>query len=132
MKARRSNSANGASATRHSARTVDTLETRTPREAGLPSDAFAPQTLTGSFVAGHTTSEDYVVATKPGYHSWYPYGARQPSLVLLWSAGQMVQRDHYDAHGGDDCAATPQDAQPTNEPGGGVPEHVSGIVAAAS
>lgn len=89
---------------------------------GLTSDSPAPPaTLVGSFVAGHTTSGDYVVAKNDAYRSWYPRGARQASTVRLWARGQLVHRDFYAQHGGDGAPATPAEAKPENEPGGGLP-----------
>jgi hypothetical protein len=92
------------------------------RSVGLTSDSPRPPgVLTGSFIAGHTTSSDYIIAPSDAYTSWYPRGAQQPSTVRLWSRGQQVHRDYYAQHGGDGAARTPADAKPTNEPGGGVP-----------
>jgi hypothetical protein len=114
VKARRANGA-----TKHATATAP--EAQTPSAAGIVGGGnHAPATLTGSFVAGHTTSEDYVRTVKAAYHSWYPRGARQPSTVLLWNAGQLVNIAHYKAYGGDDAPATSQDATPVNEPGGGI------------
>lgn len=96
-----------------------------PSQVGIPSTAPAQQTLVGSFVAGATTSEDYVRAVTPAFHSWYPRGARQPSTVLLWNAGQLVERSHYELHGGDAAPAVPEAAVPVNEPGGGIPPFVA-------
>ena len=101
--------------------TIPVPEAQTPSAAGIVGGGnHAPATLTGSFVAGHTTSEDYVRTVKAAYHSWYPRGARQPSTVLLWNPGQLVNIAHYAAYGGDNAPATPQDALPVNAPGGGI------------
>lgn len=96
-------------------------EAQTPSAAGIVNGpGHGTATLTGSFVAGHTTSEDYVRTVRAAYHSWYPRGARQPSTVLLWNPGQLVNIAHYRAYGGGDAPATPTDAQPVNSPGGGI------------
>jgi hypothetical protein len=87
---------------------------------GVTSDSIGAATLTGSFVAGHTASADYVQAADDAYEAWYPRGANQPSCVQLWSRGQQVHREYYAAHGGDDAPTTAASAQPINEPGGGI------------
>jgi hypothetical protein len=79
-----------------------------------------PHTLTGSFVAGHITSADYVAAKADGYYSWHPQGCQQPSCRMLWNAGQLVLRSVYAAYGGDAAPATPLAAVPVNEAGGGL------------
>lgn len=97
----------------------DSTEKNTPLEVtGYP--ASPAHTLTGSWVAGHITSADYVPAKADGYYAWYPDGCLQPSCRKVWNAGQMVLRSVYAAHGGDQAPRTPQDAHPANAPGGGV------------
>jgi hypothetical protein len=91
------------------------------RSVGLTSDSPRPPgVLTGSFVAGHTTSADYIIAPADAFTSWYPRGAKQPTCTRLWTRGSQVHRDYYAQHGGDNAPATPADAKPTNEPGGGL------------
>jgi hypothetical protein len=91
------------------------------RSVGLTSDSPRPPgVLTGSFIAGHTTSADYVIAPADAYTSWYPRGAQQPTTTRLWSRGSQVHKDYYAQYGGDQAPATPAEAKPTNEPGGGL------------
>lgn len=91
------------------------------RSVGLTSDSPRPPgVLTGSFIAGHTTSADYIIAPRDAYTSWYPRGAQQPTCTRLWTRGSQVHRDYYAQHGGDNAPTTPAEAKPTNEPGGGL------------
>jgi len=39
----------------------------------------------------------------------------------VWTRGQLVHRDYYDRHGGDNAPNDPSKATPDNEPGGGLP-----------
>lgn len=121
---------------RRSARTVEPAdeagEPQTPTRgiAGESSTSgVSHRSLSGSpLVVGSFTTTgiddnpatDYVTTTAPAYHCFYPRGARQPSTVLLWNAGQRVRADHYRAHGGAGAPARAADARPTNTPGGGL------------
>lgn len=87
----------------------------------------APHTLTGSWVAGHVSSADYVVAKDHAYLTWYPEGCRQTSTRLLWTRGQHVLREYYDRFGGDDTPNEPHLAMPVNEPGGGLFDEGRGL-----
>jgi hypothetical protein len=89
-------------------------------DLGVTSDSIGAATLTGSFIAGHTASADYVIAPADGFEAFYPRGAMQPSCTKLWSRGQQVHKAHYAAHGGASAAPTPSAAKPVNEPGGGI------------
>lgn len=91
-------------------------------DMGVTSDSIGAATLTGSFIAGHTATADYVIATADAYEASYPRGAMQPTCVKLWSRGQQVHKTHYAAHGGANAAATPATAKPVNAPGGGIHE----------
>jgi hypothetical protein len=91
-------------------------------DLGVTSDSIGAATLTGSFVAGHTASADYVIAPDDGYEAFYPRGAHQPSCTKLWSRGQQVHKTYYAEHGGASAATTPGDAKPINRPGGGIHE----------
>ena len=91
------------------------------RPLKVEADPASPaHTLTGSWIAGHTTSADYTVAKDEGYYTWYPEGCQQPSTRLLWTRGQHVLREYYDRYGGDDTPNTPETALPVNEPLGGL------------
>jgi hypothetical protein len=94
----------------------------TTADLGVTSDSIGAATLTGSFVAGHTASADYILASDDGYEAFYPRGAHQPSCTKLWSRGQQVHKTYYAEHGGANAAATPADAKPINKPGGGIHE----------
>lgn len=105
---------------------ADAKEEAAPRlstaDMGVTSDSIGAATLTGSFIAGHTATADYVIATADAYEASYPRGAMQPSCVKLWSRGQQVHKTYYAAHGGANAASTPATAQPINAPGGGIHE----------
>ena len=104
-----------------SAEAVANPEPRTTTaDLGVTSDSIGPETMIGSFVAGHTASADYIIAPADGFKSFYPRGANQPSCVRLWTRGQQVHKTYYAANGGDKAAQTPATAVPVNEPGGGI------------
>lgn len=91
------------------------------RQLEVSADPASPaHTLTGSWIAGHTTSADYAPAKDDAYYSWYPEGCQQPSCRKLWNRGQHVLRSVYARYGGDDAPNTPETAMPVNEPGGGL------------
>ena len=92
----------------------------TTADMGVTSDSIGAATLTGSFIAGHTASADYVIAPADGYESFYPRGAHQASCVKLWSVGQQVHKTYFNQHGGVKAATRAADCVPVNEPGGGI------------
>lgn len=103
---------------------ADVREEVAPRvstsDMGVTSDSIGAAVITGSFVAGHTASADYVIASGDAYEAFYPRGANQPSCVRLWTRGAQVHKTYYAQHGGDKAPSKPSDAVPVNEPGGGI------------
>jgi hypothetical protein len=82
-----------------------------------------PSTVVGSFVSegvSHASAGDYVVPEQDGFYAYYERGARQPTCVRAWTAGQRVRKDHYERYGGAQAPANPRDTRPLNEPGGGL------------
>lgn len=77
-----------------------------------------PATVVGSFVTegvASSTAGEYATPQTDGYYSSYPRGARQPTTVLAWKAGQLVRRDVYERYGGANAASTPAEARPVND-----------------
>ena len=77
-----------------------------------------PATVVSSFVSEGVPASvagNYVVPDQPGFYSFYPRGARQPSTVRVWNAGQQVRRDVYERYGGPNTPSRPENAQPINE-----------------
>lgn len=52
----------------------------------------------GGFVPAAVLDANYVIAQLPAYRQVIPDGCRTPVAQILWTAGQRVRRDAYEAY----------------------------------